>query len=118
MESEELKALANIKREAGIPYFSTLYDIDMWRKDFATLENAIIELEVKREIIADILTREEEEKYEVLEIIKKRFTIQFCKSDLDNYYGIMQIGINPIYIKTQEEYELLKRVLRRTENGK
>ena len=49
---------------------------------------------------------------EALEIIKKRFTIQFIKSEfLPNYYGIMQIGINPIYIKTKEEFDLLKEVL-------
>lgn len=29
-----LKALKNIKEEAGTPYFSSLYDIDDWRKDF------------------------------------------------------------------------------------
>ena len=50
-------------------------------------------------------------KLKALEIIKKRFTIQFCKSDLNGYYGIIQIGINPIYIKTKEEYDLLKEVL-------
>ena len=33
-----LEALKNIKREAGTPYFSTLYDIDMWKEDFATVE--------------------------------------------------------------------------------
>ena len=36
--SKGLKALENIKREAGMPYFSTLYDIDMCREDFATVE--------------------------------------------------------------------------------
>jgi hypothetical protein len=39
--SKGLKALANIRREAGTPYFSTLYDIDMWREDFATIEKEL-----------------------------------------------------------------------------
>jgi len=52
----------------------------------------------------------------VLEIIKDRFSIQFQKNEFWSreslgYYGIMQIGINPIYIKTKEEYDLLKEVL-------
>lgn len=44
--SKELEALKNIKREAGVPYFSTLYDIDMWREDFATVEAALKALEI------------------------------------------------------------------------
>lgn len=54
-----------------------------------------------------------EKKLKALEIIKKRFTIQFIKGDfLPTYYGIMQIGTNTIYIiKTKEEYELLKEVI-------
>ena len=35
------ESLENIKREAGTPYFSTLYDIDMWREDFATVEKEL-----------------------------------------------------------------------------
>lgn len=45
-----LKALENIKREAGTPYFSTLYDIDMWREDFATIENTLKALEIIKEV--------------------------------------------------------------------
>lgn len=52
----------------------------------------------------------------VLKIIKDRFSIQFQKQigekkESLGYYGIMQIGNNPIYIKTKEEYDLLKEVL-------
>ena len=35
--TEGLKALKNIKEEAGTPYFSSLYDINDWRKDFDTV---------------------------------------------------------------------------------
>ena len=53
-----------------------------------------------------------EELKALLELIKDRFTIQFIKSDfLPSYYGIMRVGMNPICIKTQEEYDLLKEVL-------
>lgn len=43
---ESLKALENIRREAGFPYFSTLYDIDMWREDFAIVEKHLKALEI------------------------------------------------------------------------
>ena len=42
MESKE--ALKRIRREAGTPYFSTLYDIDMWREDFKTIEKDLDKL--------------------------------------------------------------------------
>lgn len=41
MNEKAFKALENVKREAGTPYFSTLYDIDMWRNDFETIENGL-----------------------------------------------------------------------------
>lgn len=41
-----LEALKNIKREAGTPYFSTLYDIDMWREDFGIIEKELKALEI------------------------------------------------------------------------
>ncbi len=44
--SKELEALESIRREAGIPYFSTLYDSDMWREDFKTVETALKALEI------------------------------------------------------------------------
>lgn len=46
MMSKELEALERIKREAGTPYFSSLYDIDMWRKDFKMVEIALKALEI------------------------------------------------------------------------
>ena len=84
-----LEALKNIKREAGTPYFSTLYDIDMWREDFA-----IVEKELK-----------------ALEIIKSKkvnvIIFQGC-NDLKEY--------NKYLIKwkrlTEEEFILLKEVLK------
>lgn len=48
MESQE--ALKRIKREARIPYFSTLYDIDMWREDFKTIEEDLEILEIFKKI--------------------------------------------------------------------
>ena len=51
--SKELEALKRIKREAGIPYFSTLYDIDMWREDFKIIEDSLKILEYLKEICLD-----------------------------------------------------------------
>ena len=70
-------------------------------------------------LVANVANMEEQfellEKYLIaLEIIKKRFRFQFFKSNLSNYfgnyYGIMQIGINPIYIETKEQFELLEKI--------
>ena len=44
--SKGLEALKNIKREAGTPYFSTLYDIDMWKEDLTTIEKELKALEI------------------------------------------------------------------------
>ena len=39
---EALEALENIKREAGTPYFSSLYDIDDWKDDFHTIDDGLV----------------------------------------------------------------------------
>lgn len=41
MNGKALKAFENVKREAGIPYFSSLYDIDMWRSDLKAIEEGL-----------------------------------------------------------------------------
>ena len=81
--SKSLEALENIKREAGTPYFSTLYDIDMWREDFETVEKAL----------------------KVLEIIKDKHLITFQDDATAKYVGIAKPPL------TQEEYDLLKEEL-------
>lgn len=47
--SKELETLERIKREATTPYFSALYDIDMWKKDFQTIEITLKALEIIKE---------------------------------------------------------------------
>lgn len=119
-----LKALENIKREAGIPYFSTLYDIDMWREDFATIEKGLKKLEELEnitckepkdadEILDFLLTRNK-----ALEIIKRiDFSLEFDESQNEwflyisiptqdgEYQELVACGAG---VKT---YELLKEVL-------
>lgn len=51
--SKELEALKRIRIEAGTPYFSTLYDIDMWREDFKTVETALEIVEYLKQICLD-----------------------------------------------------------------
>ena len=53
-DDEALEALDNIKREAGTPYFSTLYDIDMWRDDFKTVTDALRERAALKFIFAKL----------------------------------------------------------------
>ena len=66
--SKGLEALKNIKREAETPYFSTLYDIDMWRDDFATIEKELNALEIikNKECIFKGLSETTQEEYELL----------------------------------------------------
>ena len=70
--SKELKALENIKRETGIPYFSTLYDIDMWTKDFKTVETSLKALEIIKEkipliyLIAGFVGKYDPEEIEII----------------------------------------------------
>lgn len=104
--SKELKALERIVNT---------YYIDNMDKEIDIIETALKEYErlLKMRKTAEWADEklQTKKKLKALEIIKERFTIQFIKSDLPNYYGIMQIGTNPIYIKTQEEYDLLKEVM-------
>lgn len=85
------KALERIKREAGTPYFSTLYDIDMRREDFRTIEKAL----------------------EVLEIIIKKgvavgFIDMIIKTQLGGADEYNTFTINKKMYLTEEEFELLK----------
>lgn len=116
--SKELDALEKVRNRL-YPWTSDN------QKAFDIIESALKRLEKidNRKIVGTTTTNKALEQFliqqcpdvskklKALEIIKERFTIQFCKSDLNGYYGIMQIGTNPIYIKTQEEYDLLKEVL-------
>ena len=80
--SKELEALENIKREAGIPYFSTLYDIDDWKEDLDIIEKSL----------------------KALEIIKERVL------EIDDFHKL--IKCKDSIMLTMEEYELLKEVLK------
>ena len=66
--SKGLESLKNIKREAGTPYFSTLYDIDMWQEDFSIFEKELIALEIikKRECLFKGLSETTQEEYNLL----------------------------------------------------
>lgn len=88
-----LKALKNIKEEAGTPYFSSLYDIDDWREDFDTVGRYL----------------------KAFEIMKKNLGASF---DCLKYYETVQEWNEEYgddYPLTNEEFNLLQEVL---ENGK
>ena len=89
--SKELEALKRIRREAGTPYFSSLYDIDMWREDFRTIEKNLKALEIIKNKHTDIHSL----------IISKTL------GQYNNFY----VGLS-IQLLTQEEYDLLKEVLK------
>ena len=96
--SKELEALENIKREADIPYFSSLYDIDMWREDFATIETALKVLEIIKKKRVDCLEISLCSKYETYMAFFNKW----------NWYGEYDE-----YVLTQEEFNLLKEVLKK-----
>lgn len=91
---EELEAFNRIKREAGIPYFSSLYDIDMWREDLKTVETVL----------------------KAFEIIKTNLFIDFrddIKAILFKQYKDQECDYTIIFCDTQEKYDLLKEVTKR-----
>ena len=90
--NKELEALKNIKREAGTPYFSTLYDIDMWHEDFATVENAL---------------KDKEKQDEILQIIKEKSVNVWWLGTCENIndYNFSRFSGVPL---TQQEFDLLK----------
>lgn len=87
--SKGLEALKNIKSEAGTPYFSTLYDIDMWREDFAIVENEL----------------------KALEIIRKYISINRAFKNLANKESVNLTLIEIKALIPDEEYNLLKEIL-------
>lgn len=93
--NKELEAFKNIRREAGIPYFSTLYDIDMWKDDLSIVENAL---------------KGKEKQDEIFRIIKEKrvnFTALYSSKKLETYNWCM----TPKEQLTQTEFDLLKEVL-------
>ena len=84
--SEGLEALKNIKREAGFPYFSTFYDADMWREDFATVEKEL----------------------KALEIIKDKDVSVYLLKECLNLMSYNNAVEFPYRRLTPKEYELLK----------
>ena len=93
--SKGLDALENIKREVDVPYFSTLYDIDMWVEDITTIEKELKALEIIKNKGVDIATL-------------------MAQNTLYSYNAWANCHPNNIYGRkqlTQEEYELLKEVL-------
>ena len=115
--NKELESLKEIKKYFPFKVNELEYqNIDIIETALKNYENLKQENEqLKTSYLENLLNEESKEyiykKLKALDTIKERFTIQFSKSDLPNYYGIMQIGTNPVYIKTQEEYDLLKEVL-------
>ena len=86
--TKELQALANVKREAGFPFFSTFYDSDMWKEDWKTVRKGL----------------------EALEILKvKKVNLEYVKC-CDTYEQYKTICSYWSEI-SKEEFELLKEVL-------
>ena len=136
--SKELEAFENIKREAGTPYFSTLYDIDMWREDFATVKDKLKRLEelekewemehtlrIRLENINYELVREKEsneKKLKALEIIKEyqvdvallidcQCEEEYLNRLCNRYLAIREkLGYKRL---GKEEYELLKDIVKK-----
>lgn len=48
-----LLALENVIREVGTPYFSSLYDIDDWNRDLATIKEELQYAEAVNNLIFD-----------------------------------------------------------------
>ena len=103
--SKELQALERIKRI--YVYFIRHYrEIEPTlmiceKEDFALIETALEELEVKREVIGDILSGDDDKKLKTLEIIKECF----------NLNGFDELIPNSKWFESKEKQDLLKEVL-------
>ena len=86
-----LKALENIKRERP-QYFSTLYDLDMWKEDIGTIEKELKAFSIIKEKQVDI------------ELFNR------CKSFREYNYEVAFSLVNRGLI--EEEFKLLKEVLK------
>ena len=122
-ELTPLEALENIKREAGFPYFSTLYDIDMWREDFKTVETALKENEVYQFMFHEVKYYVESKEFSLEDLAKKLKALEIIKNkQVDMNTLRMTFVMNKDFTfynedlsfgeeLTKEEYELLKEVL-------
>ena len=122
-----LEALKNIKKEAGTFYFSTLYDIDMWHEDFATIETELKrleELEKEWEMEHTLRIRLENithEQSEILQIIKdKKVDVALlkgscCYEQYCSLYITRWKDVKNIPLPTQAEFDLLKEWLNEEE---
>ena len=106
-----MKAFENIKREAGIPYFSTLYDIDMWREDLQTVENALHRLEKFETPVNKKDIRSVAERLTALEIIKDSLEDTSLILWKHNVYGKGIVHYCLGTKITKEKYEFLKKIL-------
>ena len=100
--SKGLEALERIKREAGIPYFSTLYDIDMWREDFKTVETALKDYEKK--------TKLAKEYKDVDNVAKRLIAIEIIKQCFD-LNGFDELIPNSKWFENEGKRKFLKEVL-------
>ena len=97
MLSKYQEALNNIKKEAGTPYFSSLYDIDDWKEDFKTLQE-LVDKETPMKPIVSITTFKTRrgKGYQTHNI--KRTTCPKCAYDVkESYLGRMMSGNNYCY---------------------
>jgi len=103
--SKSLKALNNIRREATIPYFSSLYDIDDWNEDFLTIEKELKALE--------IIKNKRVDTWCLRHIIQSNSNLdRYNNNLLEKYNNNFKVG----YKLTQEEFNLLKEVLEVVDN--
>ena len=112
--SEELESFNRIKNfQVVVDYekdeVKTIYEL--LPASCKKVETALKELEVKREVIGDILTGDDEKKLKAFEIIKKKnVKIDVLKYQSDVVFYNMAV-FEKEEILTQEEYDLLKEVL-------
>ncbi|MBO7716019.1 MAG: hypothetical protein J6S85_20815 [Methanobrevibacter sp.] len=109
--SEELKALEITKDQLNglLPKGLTT----SMKCNIKIIEVALKELEVKREVIGDILTGNDEKKLKALEIIKeKQVNVELLmKTESAKDYNKYSSDANKSHNLGQKQYKLLKEVL-------
>ena len=103
--SKGLESLERIKKERSVYFFSKLYDLDMWQGDISSIEKEL---------------KDGEECKEVLKLLIKKYG--FRVYEYKDFEGNEHKGLTThfprdgFFTLPQEEYDLLKKVLKDSKN--
>ena len=111
-ELAPLEALNDLRN--CLQAYYTMENVPSIDDNLNIIETALNELEIKREVIGDILTGNDENKFKALEIIKnKRVRVPYLLDLLETSFNgdVLEEYNSKCDELSQEEFDLLKEVL-------